>query len=214
MAKINVVFEGNGTIKIKLKKKKEAINPLVTGAQRQLISSKGFDIISLPISFINQMEIRVESVFRPKEQDVEVVYALSGSDETIEMLHNMSSNEIVAHASPEMISYYAEKMIEYILEERNENPGLIIHVHSHPSGLPIPSDVDRKSMIEVARKMKDIIPNSTILFGIHAIEDENRHPRTPPGRISENRIRWTSITRIHEVAFFDAKSKPVDVRIS
>jgi hypothetical protein len=212
MGKINVVFEGNGTVRIKLKKK-DAISPTIAGTRRFSTPSRGVEGILLSSSFINQMEIRVESVFRPKEHDVEVVYALSGQDEKIDMLHNMSSNEVVAHASPEMISYYAEKMIEYIREERTEDPGLIIHVHSHPSGLPIPSDVDRKSMIEVAREMKEIIPNSTILFGIHAIGNENRHPRTLPVRIAENRIRWTSITRIHEVAFFDEKSNPVDVRI-
>lgn len=212
MGKINVVFEGNGTVRIKLKRK-DAISPTIAGTRRLSTTSRGVEGILLSSSFINQMEIRVESVFRPKQQDVEVVYALSGIDETIEMLHNMSSNEVVAHASPDMISYYAEKMIEYILEERDEIPGLIIHVHSHPSGLPIPSDVDRTSMKEVAKKMRGMILDSTVFFGIHAVSDEQRCQRTQPVRISENKIRWSSITRIHEVAFFDETGAPVDVKI-
>ncbi len=214
MKRIRVGIEGNGTVRIKLKKKKEATSSATPVMESPSTSARGFEGISIPSSLINQMEIRVESVFRPKEQDVEVVYALSGQDSMVDQLHKFSSNEVVAHATPGMISYVAEKMVEHIREERTDIPGLIIHAHSHPSGLPALSDVDKNSMPEVARRIRDVIPDATVLFGVHAVSSEYRRPRTPPERVSGNRIRWSSITRLHEVAFFDEHARPVVVGIS
>jgi len=213
MKRIRVGIEGNGTVRIKLKKKKEATNSATPVMKSPSTSARGFDGISIPFSLINQMEIRVESVFRPKEQDVEVVYALSGQDDLVDQLHKFSSNEVVAHATPGMISYVAEKMVEHIREERTDIPGLIIHAHSHPSGLPALSDVDRNSMPEVARRIRDVIPDTAVLFAVHAVSSEYRRPRTPPEQVSENRIRWSSITRLHEVAFFDEHARPAVVSI-
>ena len=214
MRKIKVGIGGDGTVRIKVKKKKQATSSATPVMDKPSTSAGGFEGISIPSSLINQMEIRVESVFRPKVQDVEVVYALSGQDGMVDQLHKFSSNEVVAHATPEMISYVAEKMVEHIREERTDIPGLIIHAHSHPSGLPALSDVDKNSMPEVARRIRDIIPDAAVVFGVHAVSSEYRRPRTPPERVSENRIRWSSITRLHEVAFFDEHARPVVVSIS
>ena len=220
MRKIKVGIEGNGTVRIKLKKKKKAGRADVTamGGAPPLSSAfsppaTGRQVFSLPRNIINQMEIRVESIFRPKEPDVEVVYALTGFGTSVDNLHKFSSNEVVAHATPDMISYAAEKMVEHIRAERVEMPNLIVHVHSHPLGAPALSDVDKETMPKVAARIREVVPDVTVLFGVHAVGSEERRARIPAERVSENRIRWSSITRVHEVAFFDEYAKPIEVRI-
>ena len=223
MKRIRVGIGGNGTVQIKLKKKRKAeqadmavirdshaVHPASPVPSATVAGSRGL-ALSLPL--LNQMEIRVESVFRPKEPDVEVVYALTGYGGSVDHLHKFSSNEVVAHATPEMVSYVAERMVEHIRAERAEMPNLIVHVHSHPLGAPALSDVDKETMPKVAARIREIAPGATVLFGVHAIGSEERRPRTPPERVSENAVRWSSITRTHEVAFFDEDAKPVMVRI-
>lgn len=213
MRKIKVGIGGNGTVNIKVKKKKaNTSSPPIR--ETSSTSASGVDGFSIPSSLITQMEIRVESVFRPKEKDVEVVYALSGQDGMANQLHKFSSNEIVAHATPEMISYFAEKMVEHIREERTDIPNLIIHVHSHPSGIPVLSDTDKENMPNLAKRMKEIIPNAIIIFGVHAVSSEFRRPRMSPEKVSKNHLRWSSITRFHELAFFDEIARPMEVNIS
>ena len=218
MKRIRVGIGGNGTVRIKLKKKPKAERAGTTaigGAQSPApapaVGGGGGLALSHPI--LNQMEIRVESVFRPKEPDVEVVYALTGFGGSVDHLHKFSSNEVVAHATPEMVSYVAEKMVEHIRAERAEMPNLIVHVHSHPLGAPALSDVDKGAMPQVAARIRAVVPGATVLFGVHAVGSEERRPRAPPERVSENRLRWSSITRVHEVAFFDEDAEPVEVRI-
>ena len=213
-------IEGNGTVRIKLKKKKKAVRTDATamGVAPPLSTPSftpvaGGQVFSLSHSIINQMEIRVESIFRPKEPDVEIVYALTGSGASVDHLHKFSSNEVVSHATPDMISYAAEKMVEHIRAERAGMPDLIIHVHSHPLGEPVLSDMDKKAMPGVAARIRKIVPGATVLFGIHAVGREERRPRISSERVSENRILWSSITRMHEVVFFDEYAKPVEVRI-
>jgi len=228
MKRIKVGIGGNGTVRIKLKKKSKApradaadmgglpLTPSVPPASTPSASpapGDGSRVIALSLPLLNQMEIRVESVFRPKEPDVEVVYALTGFGGSVDHLHKFSSNEVVAHATPEMVSYVAERMVEHIRAERAEMPNLIVHVHSHPLGAPALSDVDKETMPKVAATIREIAPGATVFFGVHAVGSEERRPRTPPERVSENKIRWSSITRTHEVAFFDEGAKPVPVRV-
>ncbi|NMG82951.1 MAG: hypothetical protein GIS02_01940 [Methanosarcinales archaeon] len=223
MRKIRVGIEGNGTVRIKLKKAGKAERSGVTEAGKTLPSPQTFSAPDVPTAgsrgfslsypLLGQMEIRVESVFRPKEPDVEVVYALTGFGRSVDHLHKFSSNEVVAHATPEMISYTAEKMVEHIRAERAEMPNLIVHVHSHPLGAPALSDVDKEAMPKVAATIQTIVPGATVLFGVHAIGREERRPRELPERVSLNKVRWSSITRLHEVAFFDEHAEPVEVRI-
>lgn len=217
MKRIRVGIGGNGTVRIKLKKKTKAERAGTTarGGAPPLAPAPaaGGQWISLSHPILNQMEIRVESVFRPKEPDVEVVYALTGYGGSVDHLHKFSSNEVVAHATPEMISYVAEKMVEHIRAERAEMPNLIVHVHSHPLGAPALSDVDKDAMPHVAARIRAAVPGATVLFGVHAVGSEERRPRAPPERVSLNAVRWSSITRVHEVAFFDEDAEPVEVRI-
>jgi proteasome lid subunit RPN8/RPN11 len=223
MKRIRVGIGGNGTVRIKLKKTRKAeradtagmggsptVHPASPAASATAAGGRGL-ALSHPI--LSQMEIRVESVFRPKEPDVEVVYALTGYGTSVDHLHKFSSNEVVAHATPEMVSYVAEKMVEHIRAERAEMPNLIVHVHSHPLGAPALSDVDKGTMPEVAARIRAIVPDATVLFGVHAVGSEERRPRAPPERVSENAVRWSSITRVHEVAFFDEGAEPVEVRV-
>ena len=222
MKRIRVGIGGNGTVRIKLKKKRNAEQADTAGirdspamhpaspAPATAAESRGL-ALSHPI--LSQMEIRVESVFRPKEPDVEVVYALTGYGTSVDHLHKFSSNEVVAHATPEMISYIAEKMVEHIRAERAEMPNLIVHVHSHPLGAPALSDVDKETMPRVAARIRAVVPDVTVLFDVHAVGSEERRPREPPERVSENTVRWSSITRTHEVAFFDETAKPIEVRV-
>ncbi|RZN42519.1 MAG: hypothetical protein EF813_01320 [Methanosarcinales archaeon] len=222
MKRIRVGIGGNGTVQIKLKTKRKAPQADTAGTRDTLAihpappapaTATGNRGLALTHPIISQMEIRVESVFRPKEPDVEVVYALTGYGASVDHLHKFSSNEVVAHATPDMISYVAEKMVEHIRAERAEMPNLIVHVHSHPLGAPALSDVDKGTMPRVAARIRAVVPDATVLFGIHAVGSEERRPREPPERVSENKVRWSSITRTHEVAFFDEHAEPVEVRI-
>jgi len=214
MKRIRVGIGGNGTVRIKLKKKRKAEREGTTAMRgARPAPAAGGQGISLSHPILSQMEIRVESVFRPKEPDVEVVYALTGFGTSVDHLHKFSSNEVVAHATPEMVSYVAEKMVEHIRAERAEMPNLIVHVHSHPLGAPALSDVDKRAMPEVAATIRAVVPGATVLFGVHAVGSEERRPREPPERVSLNKVRWSSITRVHEVAFFTEDAEPVEVRI-
>jgi len=214
MKRIRVGIGGNGTVRIKLKKKREAERAGITAIRgAPSAPAARWQGVSLSHPIIIQMEIRVESVFRPKEPDVEVVYALTGYGTSVDHLHKFSSSEVVAHATPEMVSYAAEKMVEHIRAERAEMPDLIVHVHSHPLGAPALSDVDKETMPRVAARIRAIVPDATVLFGVHALGSEERRPREPPERVSLNTVRWSSITRVHEVAFFDEHAEPAPVRI-
>jgi len=222
MKRIRVGIGGNGTVRIKLKKKRKVLQADTVGigdphavhpASPAPATAAGSRGLALSHPILSQMEIRVESVFRPKEPDVEVVYALTGYGTSVDHLHKFSSNEVVAHATPEMVSYAAEKMVEHIRAERAEMPNLIVHVHSHPLGAPALSDVDKEAMPEVAATIRAVVPGATVLFGVHAVGSEERRPREPPERVSLNKVRWSSITRVHEVAFFTEDAEPVEVRI-
>ncbi|MEA1907996.1 MAG: hypothetical protein U9N43_03085 [Euryarchaeota archaeon] len=222
MKRIRVGIGGNGTVRIKLKKKRKDEQADTAGMRDSLAmrpaspapaTAAGSRGLALSHPILSQMEIRVESIFRPKEPDVEVVYALTGYGGSVDHLHKFSSNEVVAHATPEMISYVAEKMVEHIRAERAEMPNLIVHVHSHPLGAPALSDVDKETMPRVAARIRAVVPDATVLFGVHAVGSEERRPREPPERVSENKVRWSSITRTHEVAFFDERAEPVEVRV-
>lgn len=211
MKRIKVGIGGNGKVRIK-RRKREDERPDATKTEGAYPAAKGGGF-TLPLPLLNQMEIRVESVFRPNEQDVEVVYALTGFGTSVDHLHKFSSSEVVAHATPEMVSYVAERMVEHIRDERAGMPTLIVHVHSHPLGAPVLSDVDEETMPRVAARIREIVPDATVLFGVHAVSSEERRPRAPPEQVSKNQIRWNSITRQHEVAFFDEDAEPVEVRV-
>lgn len=207
MKKIRVSLEGNGKVTIKLKKDRPSEEKLKWFAA----PAGGFLLSS---SLINQMEIRVESVFRPGQPDVEIVYALTGSRADYpEMLHKFSSNEIVAHATPDRISAAADKMAEHILKERPDAPKIIVAAHTHPDAAAELSEQDKSSIINIAQRLRELIPAANIVFAVHSVSSESPRPRTLPVKIAGNRIRWSSITRMHEIAFFNENSDVFEVSI-
>ncbi len=208
MKKIRVSIGGNGKVTIKLKKDRPAVSTKETG--KELAFSGGLFLLSS--SLINQMEIRVESVFRPGQSDVEIAYALSGSNYP-DMLHKFSSNEVVAHATADRIITAAEKMAEHIIKERPDAPKIIVAAHTHPDGAAELSEQDRSSMPRIAAKLKEGISGVNVVFAVHAVSRESSRARTHPAKTAGNRIKWSSITRMHEVAFFDESARPVQVSI-
>jgi hypothetical protein len=207
MKKIRVSLSGNGKVTIKLKKER----PQEEIRKELAFSTGGFLLSS---SLINQIEIRVESVFRPGQQDVEIVYALTGSrPDYPEMLHKFSSNEVVAHATPERISTVTEKMAEHILKERPDAPKIVVAAHTHPDAAAELSQQDKSSIVNIARRLRELIPTTNVIFAVHAVSSESPGPRTMPVKIAGNRIKWSSITRTHELAFFNMNSQPFEVTI-
>jgi hypothetical protein len=207
MKKIRVSLSGNGKVTIKLKKER----PQEEQKKELAAPTSGFLLSS---SLINQMEIRVESVFRPGQPDVEIVYALTGSKTNFpEMLHKFSSSEVVAHSTSDRISAAAEKMAEHILKERPDAPKIIVAAHTHPDGIAELSDQDKSSIIHIARRLRELIPTANVIFAVHAVSSESPRPRTMPLKIAGNRVKWSSITRTHEVAFFNENSEPFEVSI-
>ncbi|MCK4398833.1 MAG: hypothetical protein KAV25_07555 [Methanophagales archaeon] len=45
------------------------------------------------------------------------------------------------------------------------------------------------------------------------MSSEDIREREEPQKTSKNRIKWSSITRSHEIAFYDANLMPVDVML-
>ncbi len=208
MKKIRVSIGGNGKVTIKLKKERPAAEIKDTG--KYPASPGGLFLLSS--SLINQMEIRVESVFRPGQSDIEIAYALSGSTYP-DMLNKFSSNEVPAHATQERITTSAEKMAEQIIKERPDAPKIIVAAHTHPDGAAELSEQDIGSMPRIAAKLKERIGGVKVIFAVHAVSRESPRARTHIMKIAGNRIKWNSITRTHEVAFFDENARPVEVSI-
>lgn len=207
MKKIRVSLGGNGKVTIKLKNERphEEIRKMLAS------STSGFLLSS---SLINQIEIRVESAFRPGQPDVEIVYALTGSMQDYpEMLHKFSSNEVVAHATPERISTVTEKMAEHILKERPDAPKIIVAAHTHPNAAAELSQQDKSSIVNIAQRLRELIPTTSTIFAVHAMSSESPRTRTMPMKIAGNRIKWSSITRTHELAFFNENSETVEVSL-
>ncbi len=210
MKNIRVSIGGNGKVTIKLKKERPAVE---TREKGNVLAAPGGGAFLLSSSLINQMEIRVESVFRPGQGDVKIVYAISGSNYP-DMLHKFSSNELMAHAAADGISAVAEKMAERIIKERPDTPRIIVAVHTNPDGAAELSKHDISSMYRIAAKLKDRIGGGVkVIFAVHAVSRESPRARTHIEKIAGNRIKWSSITRTHEVAFFDESAKPFEVFI-
>jgi len=75
------------------------------------------------------------------------------------------------------------------------------------------SDQDKSSIIDIARRLKEIIPAANVIFAVHAVSRESPRQRTLPMKAANNRVKWSSITRTHEVAFFSENSEPFEVSI-
>lgn len=209
MGRITVDGEGDIIIKRKRKKEEPPKKPDKSIPTKPPDVPPKSDIVLLR-NIVEQMEIRVESIFRPKQQDVETAYALSGDNNTPDTFHKFTSNEVISDASPMVVYTVTENKIKHINQERDEKPSIVVDVHTHPDGPAELSEQDKITHKKVAKIFKEEIPNVTILFGVHAISEEGRFRRSDV-TVSKNKVKWTSITRQHEVGFFDENSNPVDV---
>ena len=176
----------------------------------------GKNALFLTSNFLNLAEIRAESSFRPQHEDVEVIYALSGREHNVpDTFHKLSSRFVIKEASQSMILANIEEIVKHILKEREEEPQLIIIVHTHPAGIAHPSETDKEYQIRSTKIIRKYVPDAAIIFGIHSVsgEGEQVREREAPKKTSKNRIAWSSITRSHEIAFYNAELKPVEVVI-
>ncbi len=179
--------------------------------RKRMVNFKSKSKLIFLRNIIDQMEIRVESVFRPNNPDVEICYALSGGS-VVDMLHKLASNAVVKLSSPFEVYTVTENKIKMIIEERGEVPKIVVDVHTHPYGVAELSNDDIEAISRVYEIFREKLPDTDIYFGVHAISEENIGKRSEP-IIDKNRIRWRSITRVHEVAFFDGKCRPIEVEL-
>ncbi len=155
---------------------------------------------------IDQMEIRVESPMN----DLETAYVLSGVD-VIDTLHKLAPDVIIS-ATQTKVYAVTERKIEHVLREREDEPKIVVDVHTHPLGVAEPSEDDRRNMKKVAEAFRKRIPGVKVYFGVHAFSEEKLGRRREPVARG-NRIVWRSLTREHEVAIFDENGRPVVVEI-
>lgn len=182
------------------------------------IAAQGEDKNALFLSsnFLNLAELRAESSFRPSQEDIEVLYALSGSEHNIpDTFHKLSSRFVMKEASQSMILANTEEIVNHILKEREAEPNLIGIVHTHPAGIAHPSEIDKQYYPRATKIIRKSLTdaNTKIIFGIHSVssEGERVREREEPKKTSKNRITWCSITRSHEIAFYDENLMPVEV---
>jgi hypothetical protein len=216
MTKIIVKTDG-GKVRIRLQGEAQApVSAVPTGAEPLSVpeSATEKNALLLPKRLINLMEIRAESAFRPKEEDVELVYALSGSSSVVpDTLHKLSSNTVVDKASPDHIVTSVNGMIEYILKERGDKPKLVVLLHTHPQSTSKPSKQDERYFDSATITVKSLCPGVEVVFGIHAVSSEQIRERQETTKSSRNTIKWSSITREHEVSFYTSGVQPYEVEI-
>ncbi len=217
MTKITVRTAGS---KVRIRLLEEAKAPVAqsaTGAEPVKLSGTEVTTKSellLSAHVINLMEIRAESSFRPNEEDVELVYALSGPNlNTPDMLHKLSSRKVVEEATQAYVVSSVKGVVEHIIKERDVEPSLVVLLHTHPRSTPQPSGDDKRYFQSTSETISAMIPGANILFGIHAISSESIRERQEPIKVSRNTIKWSSITKEHEVAFYAPDAKPYEVNI-
>lgn len=173
----------------------------------------------LSSNFLNLAEIRAESSFRPSQGDIEVIYALSGKEHNVpDTFHKLSSRFVMKEASQSLILANTEEIVNHIIKEREEEPNLIVIVHTHPAGIAHPSEIDCEYYPLITKTIRKFLTdaNTKIIFGIHSLSSEGEvvREREEPKKTSKNRITWSSITRSHEIAFYNENLMPVEVVLS
>ena len=145
-----------------------------------------------------------------------MIYALSGREHnTPDTFHKLSSRFVMKEATQSMILANTEEIVNHIIKEREEEPELIVIVHTHPAGIAHPSEIDREYYPRITKTIRKYLPDANIIFGIHSLSSEGEvvREREEPQKVSKNRISWCSITRSHEIAFYDANLMPVEVTL-
>lgn len=155
----------------------------------------------------NLIELRAESSFRVNQPDFEIIYALSGSDSHVpDTFHHFASEQVVEDARPDTVTPLVSGIVDLIKKEREGSapPQLIVvnHTHPAPGNIPRPSSNDERFFKSAGEVLRDQFPGVTVVFGVHAISGESIRRRESPSRIEPNCLRWTSVIREHEVAFF------------
>jgi proteasome lid subunit RPN8/RPN11 len=107
--------------------------------------------------------------------------------------------------------FYKMAVVEFGLKEAEEEPELIVIVHTHPAGIAHPSEIDREFCTPATKTIREYVPDAHIIFGIHSLSREEIRERAEPKKQSKNRISWCSITRAHELAFYDEMLMPMVV---
>lgn len=173
--------------------------------------------VGLAPFIVERMEIRVESVFRPRTPDVEVMYVLTGVAGTRpDRLHGLPSAAVIADATAYSVTSNVSKMIELIAREQSDEIKLIVEVHTHPAGIASPSDADRSVWKSTASVLGGAFPHALILFGIHSVSNETSEflQRVAPRKEASSRIRWRSNTRDHEFALFSPSAEPHEITLT
>ncbi|MEA2075445.1 MAG: hypothetical protein U9O85_06895 [Euryarchaeota archaeon] len=100
-------------------------------------------------------------------------------------------------------------------EKSEDEPTLIVIVHTHPAGIAHLSEIDKQYYLRATKLIRKYVPDATIIFGVHSVSSEGEvvRERAEPKKTSKNRITWCSITRSHEIAFYDAELRPVEVML-
>jgi len=196
-----ITLEGEGELRIKRKRGKVTI-----------IRKEGF---YLSPKMLNYMQIRTEGVFRPGQKDIEVVYALSGTHMKPDRLHTFASKLLLYDSNTEEAKVNVSDILSHVIDEpRKDTPELLIIVHTHPEGIPEPSEYDLEFFRSSEKAIKKEFPKMKVLYGVHAISGGDRPiGQKEPERVKLNTVKWSSITHEHEVSFYNSGGKTVEVVI-
>jgi hypothetical protein len=84
---------------------------------------------------------------------------------------------------------------------------------THLAGIAHPSEIDKQYYPHATKIIRKNLKDANIIFGIHSLSSEGEvvREREEPKRTSKNRITWSSITREHEIAFYNENLMPVEV---
>ena len=206
-----IVEDGDLVVEFEKSGKKRGKPKETEKLENQLKSGKG---IFIPATILKSMEIRAQSIFRPGHKDVEILYALSGDDYRVNMLNQLSSEDILYASDSGESDVNVENMIAHIKAEIGELPEILVIMHTHPGGATLPSTQDKLFFRTTAQKIKQYSPETEVFYGVHAISGGSVRAKTDYKKINENTIKWSSITHDHEVAFYTKESKPGEVNIN
>lgn len=155
-------------------------------------------------------------IYKPLLKKVEIVvkeevpedYLLSGKEKIVEMFHKLNPEDI--REIPSITYLLINKKIKYIIQERGEKPDILVFVHTHPVGDTDPSEMDRKIWLKMYNIGREYL-KANIYFGVHSTSVELPVSKESPPIVNENRIKWKSCTRWHEISFFDQYINPIKV---
>ncbi|MBO8183482.1 MAG: hypothetical protein H0Z28_11955 [Archaeoglobus sp.] len=135
-------------------------------------------------------------------------YLLSGKEIIVDMFHKFDPKEAIG--GPQILYTVTRGKIEHVIQERRGTPCIIVFVHTHPVGIVEPSEMDKEIWLKIYEISREYL-KADIYFGIHSTSIELPVSEERPPIVSENRIKWKSYTRWHEIAFFDQYANPIKV---